>query len=245
MKKTYEYENVQIGNFLMSIGYYLRDLDYGHPVAVSLNQQTPNDPSLGDLFGSFMGRSFLIEFKSHEKNLSKEYEKPARQKLLKKLKSEKYLNEKSTSILSHFLCYPEIKIEQGKKNMIYNLRSYIVFEGDKVEIQGVNTLLKAISKDLIGVSHSEMKKYIDLLLLCSSEAGHRDSSGVNSGILMSFNKKEGIIYTQYNSYQELSNDLSIGFSYEEKVEKKIEKNIEITIEAKKVIKKDKDKGMDM
>ena len=219
MKKTYEYENIQIGNFLVSIGYYLRDFDLSHPIAISLNQQTPNDPTLGDLFGSFSGHSFLIEFKSHEKNIEKEYEKPARRQLIHHLEND-FDNLVKTSFKSHFICYPTI--ENNKMN--FNLKPYINFKSEKIHIKNVKDFIEmTVEKEVVGANFDEIKEYIKLLEKCSKKEDHRDSSGASSGILMNFDKKEGIKYILYEGYDSLNIKLKRSISFDIKLVKKREK----------------------
>ncbi|MDE0471855.1 MAG: hypothetical protein OXH57_07930 [Ekhidna sp.] len=217
MKKTYEYENIQIGNFLVSVGYYLRDGNYSHPVAFNLNQQTPNDPTLGDLFGSFSGSSFLIEFKSHERNLKKELEKPARKRLIKYLNNPKLSELRKTSIRSHFLCYPTTTGE----NMNFNLKPYLKMNYEKGHLKSIkNFIEQTIDKGTVGATYKEIKEYTKLLEECVKEGGVRDSSGASSGILMNFDKEEGIKYILYDGFDDLN--LKLAQSFDLNQSKKIE-----------------------
>lgn len=71
------YENVLIGNFIFSLGVQAGKKFDKSPfpqAIVSLFQQTPSDPYLGDLFTSFGGHNLLIEFKADSAD-KKEVEK--------------------------------------------------------------------------------------------------------------------------------------------------------------------------
>src|ERR687890_473907 len=90
-KEAYQYENVQIGNFLVSIGYYLKCFDFSRPISINLFQQTgKKDYTIGDLFGIFPGKNFIIEFKSDKNNISSERNKPQRKELLVRLQNTEY-----------------------------------------------------------------------------------------------------------------------------------------------------------
>lgn len=195
--KSYKYENIQIGNFLVSIGYYLSEFNYKLPAAINLHQQTPNDYTIGDLFGAFDGKFFIIEFKNNENNLINELSKKQRQKLIDNLNHD-FSRLKNPSIKGHFICYPNfIEVE-----MKYNLRPYLSINSEKLahyKIINVDEFLKTLLEDdKIGMTFQEIKNYIALLQKCAIEEGNKSSSGVSSGILMNFDKNKGVKYYSYD-----------------------------------------------
>jgi hypothetical protein len=65
-KNALIYENVFIGAFIYSMGVFSgrNSIKSG---SINLFQQTPFDPYVGDVFGSFEGRNFIVEFKKENK----------------------------------------------------------------------------------------------------------------------------------------------------------------------------------
>lgn len=207
MNKAYNYENVQIGNFLISIGYYLREYNLSLPTSISLLQQTPLDYKIGDMFGMLSGSFFIIEFKREKQNLKSELEKKQRVKLLNYL-SLNNPPEKIISRKSHFICYPRFM----NKNIDYTLQPYTTIDTPQYpefEINGVSAFLKALlNTNHIGATFNEIKDYIKLL---QNFAGNdaSDASGLTSGIFLNFDKNEGIRYIVYDNLDFLTQQIHL------------------------------------
>lgn len=220
--KSYKYENIQIGNFLISIGYYLRDFKYKHPMSVNLHQQTPNDFTIGDLFGAFAGKFFIIEFKNSEDSLKDELKKNQRIRLIKRLNNE--LSQLAQiSAKGHFICYPKFLNEE----MEFILNPYITILNEKYKHLQINNvgefILKILKDKSIGVDFKEIKQYINLLKKCSIEEGNKSSGGISSGIIINFEKDKGIKYFAFDDLDFLNQKIRL-----EKEIQEMTKNIERT-----------------
>ena len=191
--KSYKYENIQIGNFLISIGYYLNELKYKHPVSFNLHQQTPNDFTIGDLFGKFSGKFFIIEFKNSQESLKTELKKRQRVKLISRLNND-FKEYTNLSIMGHLICYPTF----NNQEMEFNLEPYVTIQNEKFSRYKINNckdfLLNIIDKKSIGIEFNEIEKYIELLKKCSAEDGNKNIEGVSSGIFLNFEKEKGIAH---------------------------------------------------
>lgn len=180
MKKAYQYENAQIGNFLVLTGYYLKELNCKLPVTMNLLQQTPYDPIFGDFFGMLSGKYFIIEFKPNEKSLKDELNKPQRQRLINKVSNPEDLVQFSASC--HFICYCKIQDDDVKfilnsyitlTNKIKNIESY------ERRIIGVkNFLLELKEKGNIGAKYENIKMYIEFLYNCADKKNPESMSGL-------------------------------------------------------------------
>jgi len=222
-QKSYKYENIQIGNFLISMGYYLREFEYSHPVSINLHQQTPNDFTIGDLFGAFAGKFFIIEFKNSEGNLKDEIEKRQRKRLIQKLSND-FSELVQTSIKGHFICYPKFSNEE----MEFSLNPYITIlnkELEYLQINNVGEFILKIQKDKsIGVEFKSIEQYLNLLKKCSIEEGNKSSGGVSSGILINFEKDKGVKYFAFDNLDFLNQKIRL----EKEIIQELNRNIEQT-----------------
>ncbi len=207
-KKSYKYENVQIGNFLISMGYYLREFEYKHPVSINLHQQTPNDFTIGDLFGAFAGKFFIIEFKNNSENLKDELKKGQRKRLINNLNNS-FSELVEVSIKGHFICYPSFFNEE----MIFELNPYVTIQNEEfknLKINGVGEFIHNVLKNKsIGVNFKEIEEYIKLLKKCSIDEGNKNSGDVSSGILMNFDKDTGVKYFAFDDLDFLSQKIRL------------------------------------
>jgi len=207
MNKAYNYENVQIGNFLISIGYYLSKYNLNLPTSINLLQQTPLDHKIGDMFGMLSGSFFIIEFKASKQNLKSELEKKQRAKLIKYLSLDNP-PEQIISRKSHFICYPKFT----NKNIDYILQPYITIDTPKYpefDINGISAFLKAVlNTKNIGATFNEIKDYIMLLQKCTGNDSP-DASGLTSGIFLNFDKNEGIRYIVYDNLNFLNQQIHL------------------------------------
>jgi hypothetical protein len=58
MKEESVYENKQLGLFIMSIGYHLKEMGKPLIASINLSQQTPDDYRFSDVFGGISGNYF-------------------------------------------------------------------------------------------------------------------------------------------------------------------------------------------
>lgn len=222
-KKSYKYENIQIGNFLISIGYYLRDFNYIHPISINLHQQTPNDFTVGDLFGALAGKFFIIEFKNSKVNLKEELTKRQRIRLINELTNNpsELVN---ISANAHFICYPVFT----QKLMTFNLTPYLTISSDKFNHLKINSIkefiTKTINENTIGVEFKEIKKYIELLKKCSTKEGNKNPDGVSSGIFLNFDEKKGITYYPFDDLHFLNQKIRLEKEIIREVSRSIEKD---------------------
>ncbi len=209
MKKAYKYENLQIGNFLLSIGYYLRDFDFKFPVSMNLYQQTPKDFNIGDLFGGLAGQFFILEFKNDESSISDELRKKQRRRLVERLNLDKELL--SISLKGHFICYPSFTGE----GMNFNITPYSVIGSKHYEvrkIKGVDLFLKKMILDkTVGTNFEGISKYVGLLDECSINEGETSPKGGGglSGIFIHFNEKDGIRYIPFDDLKFLEQNIRL------------------------------------
>lgn len=234
--KAYKYENLQIGNFLISVGYYLRDFNFSFPASLNLYQQTPEDYTIGDLFGALAGKYFIIEFKNDKNSLKDDLKKPQRSKLKSFLANERR-DLIAASIKGHYVCYPSFEGQE----MDYNLNPYVTIDDErfiKYNIIGVQQFLnKLITDESIGCSYEEISKYINLMQDCSKKANSATSSASGgrsvSGIFLNFNKEEGIRFILFDDLNFLQQRILL--------EKEIIQ--ELTINLQRNIKRDRGIGM--
>ena len=222
-KKSYKYENIQIGNFLISMGYYLREFEYKHPVSINLHQQTPNDFTIGDLFGAFAGKFFIIEFKNSEENLKEELNKRQRKRLINQLNND-FSELVSISTKGHFICYPNFSDQE----MEFNLNPYVTIQNEKFGHLKINSvgefILKVLKDKSIGVEFKEIEQYVKLLRKCSIEEGNKSSGGVSSGIILNFEKDKGVKYYVFNDLDFLNQKIRL----EKEIIQELTRNIEKT-----------------
>lgn len=96
----------------------------------------------------------------------------------------------------HFICYPVFKSD----NMEFYLNPYVTINNEKYDnliIKGVSDFLRnIIVEQSVGISFKEIKDYLRLLKQCTDKT-EKSSNGANSGILLNFDKKEGVRYLVY------------------------------------------------
>ncbi|MGV6844933.1 MAG: hypothetical protein ACWA42_02255 [Lutibacter sp.] len=211
MNKVYTYENVQIGNFLISMGYYLNELNIPLQGTINLLQQTPGDYEYGDIFGGLNGKFFLLEFKRDGKHLEKELDKKQRLNLHKEIMEnpEKY---KSLSIKCHLMGYPNF----NDNNMLeYNFEPYIqaiqLIEDNRYEkIKSAKDMIGKLiyGGNDFGCDYVEIKEYIKLMQRCAETK----ESGSMSGVMFNYDKEKGMTSYSYDNLNTLSKAMNIGMS---------------------------------
>lgn len=225
------YENIQIGYFLICIGYQLRALNKPIPLSLNLLQQTPLDAKAGDLLGGINNQYFIIEFKRDFKSVDREYSKPKYESLIKELKENNSLLYISHQC--HFLSYGK---EYSQKQVDYTFLPYLSKEKLGQKEYSIQSFLVRLFDSKIGTSYENFKKYTELLNKCysSSPISKPNSFSGNmienmSGILVSYDKEGKILSYIFNSLEELK--LSLDFKNE--------------INIGKTLNEDRTKGMSM
>lgn len=207
MKKAHEYENVQIGNFLISIGYHLRELERPLTASVNLLQQTPMDQTFGDIFGALAGKYFILEFKPNRAYGKNERIKKQRIKLIAKLLSNEDL--KLVSNKCHFIGFPSLDSQNQLK---YNFERYFNFFIDnkhEVIIADIKEFVENLINETsdFGGSVEDIKKYIETLKDCSGSSETREGSF--SGILVNVNKDLRLSSFTFDDIQTLSQSMNL------------------------------------
>ena len=221
MKKAHAYENVQIGNFLVSMGYCLRDL--GQPLVGSINllQQTPFDKPIGDVFGALAGRYFVLEFKPDKNRFKTELKKPQRNKLLKELVVNSRL--KLIANKGHLIGFPSIS---NTVELEYNFQPYFeTFNGDET-IPIIKTTKEFVQKLIdsendFGCNLDEISTYIKLLNKCAD----KNDSGSMSGIVICMDNKKGLTSYTFDNILELALSMNIELGISQSKSKNITRSI--------------------
>lgn len=219
--KVCKYENLHIGNFLISTGYYIRVLEGKLPLSsestqasISLYQQSGKaDYTIRDLFGALGGKCFIIEFKRDKKLIGEEMKKPQRLKLIEKLNDNEYQDLINVSSRAHLLCYPTYEEESMNYNFEPYATSFEIVKHTEYNILGVSNFVNSliVSND-IGVSFGDMRAYIELLKICAN-----NPTFSSSGAIFSYSKKSGFTYVEYS-------DLNV-LEYKLKMEQGISKEL--------------------
>ncbi|MBL0740754.1 hypothetical protein [Chryseolinea lacunae] len=197
MKKqsgSYRYENVQIGNFILAMGYSLAMQKYSLPIATTLLPQIPENKTIGDLFGIVGGRNFIMEFKKDETSLKNELSKSGRVKLLNHLKNDTTLALLSGS--AHWLCFLDLTSEK----VDYDIRPYLTLNSmfNTISHQ-MNGFLQLLVKGQIGCTLPDLEKYTDLLKQMVDDDRYQPS-----GIVINYSKDGGIRFVPFDNGLELS-----------------------------------------
>lgn len=250
---SYTYENVQIGNFLVAMGYSLREKNIPLCGSINLFQQTPNDTEIGDVFGGLHGRYFILEFKRDSTHLNSELNKEVRVRLLQKIGSE---NDElfRISFKSHLMVHPSWK-ESNQLN--YKILPYLkALEAEAAKIYKnpfdiINSPRKFVDQlynshsNLLGCSIKKMEKYIDLLRNCNSTSNSSGSNRSSSTCGLMFyadpNKGEMQSY-KFESLDGLHLEIQKTLAITVEISKQQKIELEDNIRKKRELNKGKDKG---
>lgn len=183
------YENIYIGTFIYLMGVVSerkrKHTNLDSQVSMSLYQQTPYDPYIGDFFGSLDGKTIIIEFKKDFSSIDSE--EINKQYLLKVMLEEQYDNDLiELSQKCHFLGVGE----NTENNATILFTPYIEIPESSDPIPMIDFIDEYCSStsDAIGYSGNLIAKYISILASMHEE---RRSSG--SGALIVNIDKEGKI----------------------------------------------------
>ncbi len=200
------YENVYIGNFIYACGRISAGHDLLNSGSVNLYQQTPHDKTIGDLMVSGGFKCVIIEFKKDLKDIETEKNKSARLNLFNVLLHQnKYPNMLDTSLLAHYISYPESfqllfwpYIDFFKPDSKYG----------KIEMNNFIHLLYSshptasfeIEKRLtIGVDYNSLHSYINFLRDLDPNPA---SSGIG-GLVFCINAEKKVMFLPFENIIEL------------------------------------------
>lgn len=202
------YENIQIGNFLISLGYYLKSMDRPLLASVNLLQQTPLDAQAGDVLGAVNERYFIIEFKRDEKSIEDEHTKEKYKNLKAVLNGYEKIQEVATKC--HLLSY-------GYKNILeefdYQFLSYISFSDHSVKINSLTLFIEQLFNAKIGTNFKNFKSYVEVLYKChqpASKSGASSGGGINSsvenmcGLVVCMDENKKMRHSTFQSLDELN-----------------------------------------
>lgn len=196
------FENILIGNFLYSLGLVIgnHSLTKSLPGCVNLLQQTPLDPTLGDVFLAYPGVVRLIEFKREKNRDPKESRK--RSVLEGALKSDPYLLEVSRRV--HWY----IKSAEAPLEWSTEICPYIDFESGERCSSSLRAFVEQIAGAALNASEPEFPpKDIASYLRAISLSSKRDGS--SSGLLVSIDKTGSLRHIAVENLRDLTLDLSI------------------------------------
>ncbi len=207
----YPYENVLIGNFLLSLGYYLGKKKCKKPVSVNLLQQTPLDPKFGDIFSGVNGKYAIIEFKRSSDAIEKELDKPARKKLIEKLTADRESSREllKLSLQAHFLGYP-IPNKLNEMCIEFQLPPYAILtkKFQTYPRYTINTFFENLFTSApVGVNSCMIKKYIKLLAKCAGST-KPVGGGIITVIMKYDTKTKDLTYEFCNNLDVLCQKLS-------------------------------------
>lgn len=224
MNKAYTYENVQIGNFLISIGYYLRDLNKPIVRSVNLLQQTPGDYEVGDVFGALAGKYFILEFKPDKNKIKDELKKKQRIELIAQVAiNPAYERISQKGLLIGFPFITE------NYQLEYNFEPYFAVINTKSKTTSPKIkssrdfVIKLLQEDQdFGCDLDEISTYIKLLNKCADNEG--DSS--ISGIVVCVNKEEGLSSYTFDNIHELAlaMNINLGISQTKEIKRTHERS---------------------
>ncbi|WNO10394.1 hypothetical protein [Teredinibacter sp. KSP-S5-2] len=188
------YENIYIGNFIYLLGVISERERLASSkeanLSVSLYQQTPSDPHIGDFFSTLDGRSIIIEFKKDEASIDKK-EVEKQEQLYYKLKNKETDPDlKTLSTSCHFLGVGE-NISGGSANIHFRLYTKLpngtpittpietfisnYCTGKKINIHQLNNLQYSTT---IGSDSKKFKDYLELLRSLNSSKRTASSGGL-------------------------------------------------------------------
>ena len=208
------YENQYIGAFIYVLGYNaaLKNQSQNH---INLIQQTPQDARLiGDLFASWKGKNFIIEFKRSHSQLIDEKQKRTHKRLLENLNKEELAE---ISVKTHFIGYGNELKDSDSIDIVFAPYITISENFDQIPREkinmGLNDFVEKILKSRIGSSSSELKKYFEVLKRASTV-----SSGF-TGLIVNISEKGMPNLIKFDSAKVLEQrlDLNLGKSQSQSI----------------------------
>jgi hypothetical protein len=220
MERKPPYENMQIGQFLVSFGYELKSMGYENYASINLYQQSPPDTKVGDLMTDLGGKCFIIEFKRGLKEIGAELAKENKKRFIKSLNK----TELSISGKCHFLSHGKM-IGERQVQLAFNPYAFH-FNRSSTDFPfpmfGVKDFVKQLMEGNIGVSTDLMRNYLKKLDTTSS--GMKNSSAL-SAIVMHIDDDNGFSYYQIDDYLDLELNIAPELSQSKNLNPRISKGL--------------------
>lgn len=200
------YENILLGNFILTIGYLSgqRGIKLNRTV-LQLLQQTPDDCTVGDLFANLQGQNFIFEFKRNESQVKSEFKKPNRFRLMELLKNTSFVSEKKVSQKCHFMCFPA---QSTTTTLLF--MPYALIQDARCQDRKSSFELSYFCEKLLvlntgfGASYSEFSQYLNLLAGFPDHAG---GSGGGAGAIMNVSNSGAITIVEFDDLRVLAKTL--------------------------------------
>ncbi|MDV7339188.1 hypothetical protein RYZ26_06265 [Terasakiella sp. A23] len=193
------YENIVIGNFLVGLGYEIRELGNELGVSVNLLQQTPMDTEIGDILIQGLKSLVILEFKRHESSSDKETQKV--DALKDALHSERNRDLQPVSRSIHWY----IESENRDESFTCHASPYLDYKENLSDI-ALDKLVKKVAKSIVNppadANWTQLCiSYLDLLRTLYKK---RKTS---SGALIFFASDSGFKYLAVSNFSDLSKSL--------------------------------------
>lgn len=200
------YENILLGNFILTLGYLAgkRGIKLNQTV-LQLLQQTPDDKTVGDLFANLQGRNFIFEFKRNESQVKSEFTKPQRFELLAALKRPSAKLAAEVSYRCHFMCFP-IK----STTTTLSFMPYASIQDAKSQDRQRSSELSPFCEKLLaldpgfGVSYKRFSEYLDILARFTDDSG---GGGGGAGAIMNISDSGEITIVEVDNLRVLARAL--------------------------------------
>lgn len=208
------YENVLIGGFIYSIGYYFGSRQIKKKFSLNQFQQTPADATFSDVCTHWNGNFLIIEFKKDFDSLKKELTKANRLNFVKQLSDyeNKHLQDLSKS--GHYIGY---SLEKDNK-IDYDFFSYsdlanIKENKGRIPSSSLEIFINELAQNKIGLPIHEFEIYLQFLFKFVS------SRNTNfSGIIMNYDQNGCPRFVRFDDlnhlHMKLSKDKELSYSYE-------------------------------
>ncbi|WP_182037450.1 hypothetical protein [Vibrio diabolicus] len=191
------YENIYIGNFIFSLGYYSASTGDGlSNKAVQLVQQTPDEKKLNDLFVNWAGKNYIFEFKRNPDSIKTELYKEPKMKLNKALNHISNLEMKEIANKGHFLGF-------GLTNGI----GFICYSDADKPLERYYPLDKfcpALLKGNLGQTYDEFCRYLRFI-----EQSTQSKSDVCGGFVLNISKDGDLNMLPFDNIELLSKSLDV------------------------------------
>lgn len=191
------YENIYIGNFIFSLGYYSASTGNGlSNKAVQLVQQTPDEKKLNDLFVNWSGKNYIFEFKRNPDSIKTELYKEPKRKLNQALNNIYNLEVKELADKGHFLGF-------GLNDGI-GFIPYSDVDKPLERYYPLNKFCPALLKGSFGQTYDEFCRYIRFI-----EQSTQSKSEGCGGFVLNISKDGDLNMLPFENVELLSKSLDV------------------------------------
>lgn len=191
------YENIYIGNFIFTLGYYSASTGNGlSNKAVQLVQQTPDEKKLNDLFVNWAGKNYIFEFKRNPNNIKTELYKEPKMKLNQALNHMSNIEMKELADKGHFLGFG---LNDGIGFILYS-NANKRFEG----FYPLNVFCPALLRGSIGLTYDEFCLYLRFI-----EKSTQSKSEGCGGFVLNISKDGDLNMLPFENVELLSKSLDV------------------------------------